>query len=72
MPSVVHDLDCLQLTYQIITAPNRVGPNLEKDRSINFLDIHRGVLTDLKKKAYYYFQLIKSKIKTSETHYTKK
>ena len=44
MPSVVHDLNCLQLTYQIITAPNRVGPNLEKDRSINFLDIPRGVL----------------------------
>ena len=61
MPSVVHDLDCLQLTYQIITAPNRVGPNLEKDRSINFLDIPRGVLTDLKR-AYYYCQLIKSTV----------
>jgi len=62
MPSVVHDLNCLQLTYQIITATNRMGPNLEKDRSINFLDIPHGVLTDLKK-AYYYFQLIESKVK---------
>jgi len=62
MPSAVHDLDCLQLTYEIIIAPNRVGAEFRKDRSINFLDIPRGVLTDFKK-AYYYYQLIKSTVK---------